>query len=236
MSIKTVLFDLDGTLLPMDMDKFTEIYFKHLTIKAASFGYAPDNFPKSIWMCVAAMIKNTSEKTNCEVFWDTFCSIYGADAINDKPRLDEFYSNEFCNAKAACGFTEKSAEVISLLKLKGINVVLATNPLFPTIATENRIKWAGLSPDDFLLYTTYDNSCRSKPNPQYYTEITEKLGLYPQECLMVGNDVGEDMVAEDLGMKVFLLTDCLINKVGKDINQYPHGGFQELIEYINKNC
>ena len=236
MSIKTVLFDLDGTLLPMDMDKFTEIYFKHLTIKAASFGYAPDNFPKSIWMCVAAMIKNTSKKTNCEVFWDTFCSIYGADAIKDKPRLDEFYSNEFCNAKAACGFTEKSAEVISLLKSKGINVVLATNPLFPTIATENRIKWAGLSPDDFLLYTTYDNSCRSKPNPQYYTEITEKLGLDPKECLMVGNDVGEDMVAEDLGMKVFFFFFFLINKVGKDINQYPHGGFQELIEYINENC
>ena len=112
-------------------------------------------------------------------------------------------------------------------------MVLATNPLFPNIATENRIKWAGLSPDDFLLYTTYDNSCRSKPNPQYYTEITEKLGLDPKECLMVGNDVGEDMVAEDLGMKVFLLTDCLINKTDKDILNYHNGGFDELLQFID---
>ena len=66
--------------------------------------------------------------------------------------------------------------------------------------------------------------------------ITEKLGLDPKECLMVGNDVSEDMIAEKLGMKVFLLTDCIINKENKDIDQYPNGGFQELIEYINKNC
>jgi len=50
---------------------------------------------------------------------------------------------------------------------------------------------------------------------------------------MVGNDVGDDMVTRELGMNVFLLTDCLINKKDVDINQYPHGGFAELIEYIN---
>ena len=51
---------------------------------------------------------------------------------------------------------------------------------------------------------------------------------------MVGNDVGEDMVAAQLGMKVFLLTDCLINKADTDLNCYPHGGFQELGEYLNQ--
>ena len=49
---------------------------------------------------------------------------------------------------------------------------------------------------------------------------------------MVGNDVGDDMVAQELGMKVFLLTDCLINKHNVDISVYPHGSFEELMEYI----
>ena len=49
---------------------------------------------------------------------------------------------------------------------------------------------------------------------------------------MVGNDVGEDMIAESLGMKVFLLTDCLITRENKDISVYPHGSFDELIQYI----
>lgn len=51
---------------------------------------------------------------------------------------------------------------------------------------------------------------------------------------MVDNDVGEDMIAEELGMRVFLITDCLINKDGVDISRYPNGTFEDLREYISK--
>ena len=49
---------------------------------------------------------------------------------------------------------------------------------------------------------------------------------------MVGNDMSEDMIARELGMEVFLLTDCIINKKDEDISAYPHGGYPELLEYI----
>ena len=236
MAIKTVLFDLDGTLLPMDQEKFTEIYFKNLAIKAAPLGYEPESFVKNIWAGTVAMVKNDGSRANEQAFWDYFCSVYGQNAINHKPLFDEFYSNEFGLAKAACNPTENSAKVIKMLKANGVDCVLATNPLFPGVATQNRIKWAGLEPDDFLLYTTYENSGFCKPNPKYYSEILEKLNLDPEDCLMVGNDVIEDMVAQKLGMKVFLLTDCIINKENKDISQYPNGGFDELIKYLEENC
>ena len=86
--------------------------------------------------------------------------------------------------------------------------------------------------DDFEIITTYENSRHCKPNPDYYREILSKRGLKPEECAMVGNDVGEDMIAETLGMRVFLLTPCLINKTGTDISRYPNGGFPELLEFI----
>ena len=89
-------------------------------------------------------------------------------------------------------------------------------------------------PEDFEYFTTFENSHYCKPNLDYYREILEKRSLKPEECLMVGNDVGEDMVTEQLGMKTFLLTDCLINKENKDIAQYPHGSFEELKEYIRE--
>ena len=232
MAIKAVLFDLDGPLLPMDQERFTEIYFTNLAIKAAPLGYEPKSLVKHIWAGTAAMVKNDGSRINEQAFWDTFCGIYGPDAINHKPIFDEFYSNEFCKAKEACGFAPEADKVIKLLKAKGKGVVLATNPLFPSVATRNRASWAGLSISDFLLYTTYENSCYCKPNPKYYIEICEKLKLDPKECLMVGNDVTEDMVAETLGMKVFLLTDCIINKKNKDISAYPHGGFKELKQFI----
>jgi FMN phosphatase YigB (HAD superfamily) len=112
--------------------------------------------------------------------------------------------------------------------------VLATNPLFPAVATESRIRWAGLAPGDFALYTTYENIGCCKPNLAYYAEILRRMALVGSECLMVGNDVGEDMVAETLGMKVFLLTDCLINKDDADITRWPHGGFDDLMAYLRR--
>lgn len=60
------------------------------------------------------------------------------------------------------------------------------------------------------------------------------LKLKGEECVMIGNDVGEDMIAETLGMKVFLLTDCLINKNNTDISRYPHGSFPELLSFIQE--
>ena len=59
--------------------------------------------------------------------------------------------------------------------------------------------------------------------------------MKPEECLMVGNDVSEDMITEQLGMKTFLLTNCLINKENKNISHYPHGGFTQLHTYLKES-
>ena len=209
MTITTVLFDLDGTLLPMDQDVFVKTYFGLLAKRLAPFGYEPTDLIKAVWAGTMAMIKNTGKKTNEEVFWDDFAARYGEEARKDLPKFDEFYREDFDKVKEVCGFNTKAKEVIDLLKEKGIRVALATNPIFPAIATQKRIAWAGLVPEDFELYTTYENSNYCKPNPEYYKEIINRLGVKPEECLMVGNDVSDDMVAERLGMKVFLLTDCL---------------------------
>ena len=114
----------------------------------------------------------------------------------------------------------------------GFDLILATNPIFPAIATQSRIRWAGMLPEDFRLVTTYENSHFCKPNPNYYRQILHNLNLQPEECLMVGNDVAEDMVARELGMKVFLLTDCLINRKNLPTDSYPQGSFEALMDYI----
>ena len=111
-------------------------------------------------------------------------------------------------------------------------MTLATNPLFPAVATEKRIAWAGFKPSDFEFFTTFENSSFSKPNLEYYKWVVSEMGLSPEECLMVGNDVGDDMVAEQLGMKVFLIPRDLINKEGKDIAKYPQGTLHDLIAYL----
>lgn len=234
MKITTVLFDLDGTLLPMDQDQFAKAYFGLLAQKLAGHGYEPEELVKTIWAGTAAMIKNTGGKSNEEAFWECFTEHYGEAVRNDIPLFDEFYRNEFAGVQAVCGFDPHAAEAIAEIKGMGLRVVLATNPIFPAIATRKRIGWAGLTPEEFELYTTYENSSYCKPNPDYYREILSKLKVTPEECLMVGNDVSEDMVAETLGMKVFLMPECVINKENKDIECYPHGDFKQLLSYVKR--
>lgn len=232
MSITAVLFDLDGTLLPMDNDEFTKAYFKLLSANMAKYGYEPKELIDAVWVGTAAMVKNKGDKSNEAAFWEKFGEIYGEKGIKDKPLFDEFYRTDFQKLKDFCGYSEKAAETVRSLKEKGYTVALATNPIFPAYATESRIRWAGLEPSDFVLYTTYENISCCKPNPDYYTEILKRLSLSPADCLMVGNDAREDMIAESLGTKVFLLTDCLINKENKDLSRYPQGSFSDLTDYI----
>jgi len=232
MSIKIVLFDLDGTLLPMKQEDFVSDYFGKLCRKVAYLGYDADELVKTIWAGTAAMIKNDGSATNEAVFWQSFAERYGSGRLKDKAVFDEFYDVEFNETSEVCGFNRDAAGVVALVKSKGLRTVLATNPLFPMQAVRHRIRWAGLQPTDFELITSYETSRSCKPNTRYYTEITGALGVEPCECLMVGNDTDEDMAAEKLGMRVFLLTDCLINKSGADISKYENGGFDRLFEFI----
>ena len=91
-----------------------------------------------------------------------------------------------------------------------------------------------MDPADFDLISTFDDFCVSKPNPDYFREVLRRIGLNAEDCIMVGNDVDEDMVAESIGMKTFLLTDCVINRKGADISHYAHGGFDDLKAYLNE--
>lgn len=232
--IKNVLFDLDGTLLPLDMDEFINTYFGLLAKKLAPMGYDPEALIKGVWTGTGAMMKNDGSMTNEKRFWQVFAAVMGEHVIADMPLFEDFYANEFNLAKSVCGFNPKSKEVVELCRELGYRVALATSPLFPAVATRARASWAGVSFDDFELVTTYENSSTCKPNPAYYREICDKCGMEPTECLMVGNDATEDTAAAKLGMKVFLVTDCLLNKDDVDISQYPNGNFDDLIDYIKK--
>ena len=233
MKITTVLFDLDGTLLPQDLDFFIQTYFGALVKKLIPYGYDPQKFSEAMWAGIKAMITNNGEKSNEARFWDVFPSVLGEGVKEHYSVFEDFYINDFDRlVKPSCGYNPAVPSVVSEIKAMGLRTALATNPVFPSTATESRIKWAGLTPTDFEHYTTYENSSYAKPNLNYYREILDKLGVCAEECIMVGNDVGDDMVAQKLGMKTFLLTDNLINKSGEDISAYVNGGFDEMLSYI----
>lgn len=234
--MKYVLFDLDGTLLPMNQDIFVKSYFKELIKRISPLGYEPQAIINGVWNGMKQMVINNGLKTNEEVFWDSFCHDFGEDILQHKRDFDDFYKTDFHQVKKVCGFTPKAEETILMLRQMNIKTVVATLPVFPASAIEARIRWAGIDPNLIEFYTSYETSHFTKPNPAYYQELLNRLDADPEECLMVGNNVDEDMIAKTLGMSVFLLTDDLINEHDKNIAQYPNGSYDDLQAYITSVC
>lgn len=229
--ITTILFDLDGTLLPMDLDTFTQAYFALLAKKAAPHGYQPEPLTKAVWKGTGAMVKNDGAVPNCERFWQVFGEVLGPRAAELRPEFDDFYAREFDQARHSVGQNPLAAKAVRGLRGKGYDVVLATNPIFPAVGVKTRLNWLGLGLEDFSLVTSYENSTYCKPNPDYYREILQKTGKRPEECLMVGNDAREDCAARQAGIEVYLVTDCLLNPDGADLGGIETGSFAEFMEY-----
>lgn len=157
---KLIMFDLDGTLLPMDQDTFLKCYMGMLAKYAAPYGYEPQVLIKSLWDGTGDMIRNDGSCLNYDRFWAAFARTYGEEALKDIPLFDRFYTEQFDNAKVSCGFNPMAATVVGRLKSLGYRLVLATNPVFPHMATHRRIKWAGLDKSDFEYITTYASFSR----------------------------------------------------------------------------
>jgi FMN phosphatase YigB (HAD superfamily) len=231
--ITTVLFDLDGTLIGMDQDEFIRLYFEILLDKLAELGYAKDTMYDVLERCIFVTKRNDGRCTNEERFWQTFNEL--TEGFNEKlgDALMEFYRNDFAKVlEGSCTPYPRANEVLECARRKGLRLILATNPLFPAVATYARIRLGGMLPEDFEYITAYENSSYCKPNPDYFTELLAKLGVSPEECVMIGNDTRDDFSAHALGIPVFVNTEGLINRDNVDLSLYPHGGFDELISYI----
>ncbi|HZJ89619.1 MAG TPA: HAD family hydrolase [Bacilli bacterium] len=232
MNDKIILFDLDGTLLPMEQDYFLTSYLKLIGNEMAAHGYDPHELVSVIMQGTEKMLQNDGNKTNEEVFWEYFVSVYGERARLDQAKFHAFYIEKFPLLQKTCGYNELTPQLISALKKQGYKLILATNPIFPRVATLERMRWAGLEESDFLLVTTYENSHYAKPNPLYYAEILTKLNAHPSEVMMIGNDTTDDYGAVKQGIKTFFVTDDLINKNGLDLKKFPHGSLRDLTAFL----
>ena len=119
-------------------------------------------------------------------------------------------------------------------KEKDFNMVIATNPLFPRNAITTRLKWIDLNPEDFKYITSYEEMHYCKPNVNYYKEILDKTNYQAGNCVMVGNDMRDDMVAKKMGLKTFLLNDFIVDRGVLSIQPDWQGTRQEIINYIKK--
>lgn len=232
--INTILFDLDGTLLPMDMERFLFEYFISLGKHLEDY-IDPKQLPEIMIEATAIMISNKELETNEAVFMDVFTRMVGGDPMFFLEKFHEFYDTTFEEVKRATWKNQDIIKSIEVLKDKGYNLVVATNPVFPMKANLHRIRWAGFEPSDFGYITSLERNHFCKPNLEFYQEVLQQLDKFPDECLMVGNDIFEDGVARHLGIKTYLITDCLVaSKEEEPVEPNYLGTYSDFLEFVKR--
>ncbi len=232
--MNTILFDLDGTLLPMNTEQFMKLYLEALT-KAFAPYMDPERFQARLWEGTKLMLKNNDKrKSNEMVFYESFF-----EGIEDKKKLmvdvfDGFYETGFNLARAATEQNDHMLNSVKKLKEKGYQLAVATNPLFPLQAVKRRMEWAGLKAGDFELITSFETMHACKPNPQFYQQVLNRLNIEPQEAMMVGNDAKEDLAAAQLGVSTYLVTDCLLHADQQLILPDHQGTSLDFLHYVDQ--
>jgi HAD superfamily hydrolase (TIGR01549 family) len=228
--MKTILFDLDGTLIGMELEAFTQAYVQSITAFMSDV-WDPKAFGKSLMKGLYAMVSDMGENTNEQTFWNSMEADFGQDMRTVGQRLLSYYENEFEACKSAIIPRKEAQDFINRAKGK-YRLVLATNPVFPIEAVKKRLEWGGIDLDAFEYISVYDNSTQNKPHAAYYQELIDKLDLDPAECIMVGNDVQEDGAAKLAGIDVFIVEGWVINRTSEPTQH--QGSWSDLIAWAEE--
>jgi FMN phosphatase YigB (HAD superfamily) len=224
---RTALFDLDGTLLPVELDFFLKHYMDALAQKFVSV-MARDAFHRALLGATYETINNLDPGTsNLDAFASAFTrrAKLGWDAV--WPTIRAYYADEYPELRRYVPPATCAASVVARCLEDGWDIVLATQPLFPEVAVRERMKWCGVESYPWRLVTTLDNMHFCKPHLEYYAEVLEKASLDPSRCVMIGNDMQEDMVAKKLGMKTYLVEDFLLDS-GEDMAPDARGPLADV--------
>ena len=120
--------------------------------------------------------------------------------------LDEYYAGSYEALREMTTPVDGAAELIRRLLESKLLVAIATNPIYPQRAVMRRLAWAGLIDiaPDFAFITHSENMRFAKPERAYYAELAARLGVEPDECLVIGDSASNDIApARDLGMSAW---------------------------------
>ncbi len=204
--LRAVLFDIDNTLILYDEYAFFSRYIPGITKRFADV-IPPDEFPQRLIGATQKLMQNDGSRPNIELFLDHFNKDYEDRREDFWSRFMAFYDAEFDSFRALVTPPKGISAVFRELEALGLKLMLASNPIWPEAVQRMRAGWGGIDPSAFDFITHIGNMSFCKPKVGYYLEICEKTGIGPNECLMVGNDRVNDMIAGRIGMKTFLTRD-----------------------------
>ncbi len=203
--IRTLLLDLDDTLLINKNEEFLPKYLERFSNEVAGI-IKPDLFIRGLMAGTEAMVKNRQpDRTLQETFYSVFYPLIGVQPGKFNSIADNFYQNEFPKLSYLTEPIPAAENLVDQALQQGYRLAITTNPLFPLKAVLHRLDWARLSDKvrSFELITTYETFHFAKPSPEYLVEVLGRLG-WPDQVIVVGDDEKRDILpGQTLGIPTY---------------------------------
>ncbi len=231
----TLLFDLDGTLLSNPMQSFLPGYMKALSSFMAPV-VNPDTFFQTLMVSTQRMLRN--QDPDCylkDVFDASFYPALGIPQETLLPIFERFYAEVFPTLKSLTSPIPAAVRVVEAAFKRNDTLAIATNPLFPLAAIEQRLDWAGLSPQEypFAIVPSYENSHFAKPNPAFLAELLARLGWPEGPVVMVGDDPENDVrCGLELGLPVYQV-NATPSEINPTAGVVGAGSLDNLLKWID---
>jgi len=233
--IRAVLFDLDGTLLQVEMAEFIPRYIAGLSERFSDL-ISPNKFKKNLLNGIRELILGeTNGATNEERLFAVMQKDLSISAQDFRLRLDLFRDQGVDVLADMVTAIPDAITAVEHCRLQNQKLVLATNPVFPMFMIDARRRWSGLSDTPFDHVTSYENSCYCKPNQAYFEEVAEKIGVPGSQCLMIGNDSSHDLAAMGAGMTTYLVDTYLVDRPGRRWPSDYRGNHVELLKFLREH-
>ena len=230
--VRGIFFDLDGTLLDVEMSAFIPAYLKGL---AASFAdVAPaDKLVEVLLDTTWSLLRaDDGSRTNEEAYLLAVQQQLGIPPDLYRHRLTGYFREGLAPLEEHVRPLPVARDILQICFNKGLKVVVATNPVFPRPVVDARLAWGGLLGFPFQQVTSYENSRYCKPNPRYFTTLLAELGLQPGETIMVGNDTEHDLAARQAGIRTFLVDTWLEDRTHNGFVTDYRGSHQDLLAFV----
>ena len=213
------IFDMYGTLVDISVDETRRKFWEQMSLFYGYHGalYEPEEMHQTYLRAVQNKenllkreyaVKYTHE-SHPEILYDEiFQELYTDKGVIPDRSLIIHTAQMFraCSVKHIRLYAH-ARELLTALRQAGKKVCLLSNA--QRIFTEYEINYLGISDLFDGIQISSDYGCK-KPDVRFYNILLERFGLKPEESLMIGNNMAEDIAgANRVGIDSFYIHSAL---------------------------
>ena len=201
--IKAVLLDLDNTLLHNPDGPFARA-FKRAFDAHFSDSLGLEKSSTAFHSAIQSLSGPRDMMTaNADAMTAELAQAFQLSSETLRQALTAFYQQPYDSLRRRAASIPVAYQLIETLLEQDLLVGIATQPIYPESAILKRLDWAGLADfqHDLAFISHSENMHFAKPEPAYYAELVARIGIEPDEALMIGDSQANDIQpAQTLGI------------------------------------